>query len=65
MKNLTLEGLVVRVQNNWLTKDVTASTDIQLLGNAFVLINKEQSELGLGMDIMEFFFKNPKLAQTK
>jgi hypothetical protein len=61
MKNLTLKGLVVRVQNNWLTKEVTAETEIQLLGNAFALINKEQSEIGLGMDIMEFICDNPKL----
>ena len=66
MKNsTTITELVLRVQNNWLTKNVKAETEIKLLGNAFALINKEQLEIGLGMDIMEFICNNPKLVPTK
>ena len=61
---LTMESLLVRIKNNWLLKDVTGESDIQILGNAVAKSNKEGGlEGGLAMDIVQFICYNPHLVQ--
>ena len=54
-KRIATADLVATIRSNWKTKEITASSDMELITSAARLLNQTRTEQSLLQDIFEFY----------
>ena len=54
-KRIATADLVATIRSNWKTKEITASSDMELITKAARLLNQTRNEQGLLQDIFDWY----------